>query len=124
HAADIRADIYTLGCVLYQVLSGQPPFTGERDFDILLQHFTAPPEPIRDPSVRAGLQTVIGTMLAKDPKERYATPEKAAQALQPFLAAPDQQVEQASSLTKSYLEWVDTQPLEEVGNAPIAAERW
>jgi eukaryotic-like serine/threonine-protein kinase len=123
HAADVRADIYSLGCVLYQLLAGHPPFTGERDFDILLRHFSEPPQPIPDPSIPAGLQLVIGTMLAKDPKERYS-PQKAAQALQPFLGSPEQQPQQASSLAKSYLHWVDTQPLEEVNNAPIAPERW
>ena len=126
HRADIRSDIYSLGCVLYQVLTGQPPFAGERDFEIILQHLTQSPRPVRElePSVPAGLQAVLATLLAKDPGQRYATPEKASQALRPFLGAPDRPNEQASSLTRSYLHWVEAQPLEEVDDKPLAVGRW
>jgi serine/threonine protein kinase len=126
HTADVRADIYSLGCVLYHALTGQPPFTGDKEFDIILKHLTQPPRPVRElePTVPAGLQAVLDTFLAKDRNQRYATPEKAAQALRPFLTAPERAGEQASSLARSYLRWVEAQPLEEVDDAPLAAGRW
>ena len=85
--ADIRADIYTLGCVLYHALTGQPPFPDKTALNTVMRHATEPPRPLSDflPDVPDGLQNVLNWMLAKDPAQRYATPEKAAQALQLFL---------------------------------------
>lgn len=126
HHADIRSDLYSLGCVLYHCLTGAPPFTGVNDVLIVLGHLSQPPRPVRElePSVPERLQAVVGTLLAKDPNQRFATPQKAAQALQPFLPAGEQIAEQASSLTRSYLQWVEAQPVEEVGIGPTVAERW
>jgi serine/threonine protein kinase len=81
--ADIRADIYSLGCVLYHALTGQPPFPDKSVVMQVMRHATEPPRPLADalPDVPDGLQNVVNWMLAKDPAQRYATPEKAAQAL-------------------------------------------
>jgi serine/threonine protein kinase len=125
HAADIRSDIYSLGCLLYHLLAGQPPFTGV-GFELILRHLTEKPRPIQElePDIPEGLRTVVHTMLAKDRNERYATPDDAAQALRAFLAAPVSQFEQPSSLTRSYLQWVEMQPLEETNNAPVKIDSW
>jgi len=81
--ADIRCDIYSLGCVLYHALTGQPPFPDKSVLNQVMRHATAPPRPLTDflSSVPDGLQHVVNSMLAKDPAHRYATPLKAAQAL-------------------------------------------
>ena len=88
--ADIRADIYSLGCVLYQLMTGQlpfPPTPGEGVLQQVVRHVTENPKPIAEfvPQVPEGLQKVLDWMMAKDPNQRYPTPARAAQALQMFL---------------------------------------
>jgi len=87
HDSDIRADIYSLGCVLYHLLTGQPPFPDENMLSQIVRHATEPPRPVRElaPMTPDGLQQVLNWMMAKDPNHRYPTPSQAAQALQGFL---------------------------------------
>ena len=85
-SVDIRADIYSLGCTLYHLLSGRPPFV-DSDFRPEKAHekSTVPPIVDRDPLPR-GLWEILQKMLAKKPAERYATPGEVAAALAPFAA--------------------------------------
>ncbi|MGE3803645.1 MAG: serine/threonine-protein kinase [Gemmataceae bacterium] len=111
---DIRADIYSLGCILYHELSGQVPFPDKSPFQQIVRHATEPLKPIRDlvPSVPEPLQQVINKMMAKDPKDRYATPEQVAQALTPFLPGPEKS-KPADAAPQAYLNWVDKQQVED-----------
>jgi serine/threonine-protein kinase len=72
---DRRADIYALGAVLYQALSGQPPFLAETAGDMMLQHMNASPP--RLPADLAGLpaqvERALQQALAKDPRARFAS---------------------------------------------------
>ena len=85
--ADIRSDIYSLGCVLYHTLTGQPPFPDKSVLNQVMRHATEQPRLLTDflSEVPDGLQNVMNWMMAKDPAQRYATPERAAQALNLFL---------------------------------------
>jgi serine/threonine protein kinase len=87
--ADIRADIYSLGCTLYQLLSGRVPFPGGSAIDKIMQHTAN--EPVRLEHLRKGLPPglpgVVKKMMAKDPAARYQTPAQVAAALTPFVGA-------------------------------------
>jgi WD40 repeat protein/tRNA A-37 threonylcarbamoyl transferase component Bud32 len=70
---DGRADVYSLGCLLYECLVGRPPFTQESDLAVVFAHLeTEPPSPsAARPELPAALDAVIARALAKEPDERY-----------------------------------------------------
>ena len=86
HAADIRADIYSLGCTLYELLAGQTPFPGGTGLEKLKAHIERMPKPLTEirRSVPAKLASVVERMMAKDPNQRYQTPAAVAEALASF----------------------------------------
>ena len=110
HAADVRADVYSLGCVLYHALAGRPPFQDSNIISQMIRHASEAPRPLQEfnPAVPDGLQQILNWMLAKDPAKRYATPGRAAQALQVFLAAgEDVPGLDADPKMRSYLTWLE-----------------
>jgi serine/threonine protein kinase len=88
-SVDIRADIYSLGCTLYHMLSGHPPFL-ESDLRPEKAHEKSKIPPIRrTPPIPRKLWEVLQQMLAKQADQRYATPAEAAEALLPFAEGSD-----------------------------------
>ncbi|HVH11351.1 MAG TPA: protein kinase [Gemmatimonadales bacterium] len=80
---DGRSDIYALGCLLYELLAGRPPYTGPTPGALLLQHAGEPIPPLRRarPDVPGSLEAVVAKAMAKDPAERFATADALRQAL-------------------------------------------
>jgi tRNA A-37 threonylcarbamoyl transferase component Bud32 len=84
HAADIRADIYSLGCTLYHLLTGTVPFPGGTSLDKIIAHSERSPQSVRAArkDVPRGLAHLLDHMLAKDPADRPPKPAAVAEALQ------------------------------------------
>ncbi len=89
HQADIRSDIYSLGCTLYHLLAGQPPFPMGTALQKVLAHVEKKPQPLTElrPDLPEEMMPVLERMMAKDPTHRYQTPAEVAVALEPFLRA-------------------------------------
>jgi serine/threonine protein kinase len=86
HDVDIRADLYSLGCTLYYLLTAQVPFPGGTSLEKLVRHATVYPEPAESlrPVVPPGVSVILQRLLAKDAAERPQTPADLAAALEPF----------------------------------------
>jgi len=71
-SVDHRTDIYTLGCLLFEMVTGQAPYDGAGAVDLIIQHTTAPvpSAAARVPDLPRGLDALIQQMLAKEPAER------------------------------------------------------
>src|SRR5262249_3275817 len=94
HHADIRTDIYSLGCTLYFLLAGRAPFDSPEHSTVvkkLKAHAATPVPPLRDfrADVPSELAAVVERMLAKDAATRYATPAGVIAALEPWAGGAD-----------------------------------
>jgi serine/threonine-protein kinase len=85
---DARADIYSLGCILYQMLTGEPAFAAESREQMIRRRLHEPPPHVRDilPDLPRRLDTLIVHMLARSPGDRLASAAEARDALDPALA--------------------------------------
>src|SRR2546426_4690775 len=72
---DGRCDVYALACVIYEMLAGEPPFSGDSARAIIAKHLSEPPQPLRArrPDAPAAVEQALARALAKDPADRFAS---------------------------------------------------
>lgn len=89
HGADARADLYSLGCTLYHLLAGRPPFASGTGMEKLLQHQLDTPSPIEKlcPNLPPKVAQLIARLLAKKPEQRPTSAAEVAETLQPYCDA-------------------------------------
>ncbi len=85
-AVDARADLYSLGCVMYRVVTGQDPFVAATPWEVLRAHVSTPPTQPRqlNPELPASLDRLILDLLAKSPADRPSSAREVRQSLAPF----------------------------------------
>jgi serine/threonine protein kinase len=81
---DARSDLYQVGLVMYEMLTGAPAFYGKNPVQVMRAHLSRPPKPICDrfPEVPKALEEVVGRCLAKDPELRFPDADALAEALE------------------------------------------
>jgi serine/threonine protein kinase len=99
HRADIRSDLYSLGCTLYYLLTGQVAFPGGSMIQKLDRHRWQPAPLVASlrPDVPADVAAIVARLLAKKPQDRFQTPVELASVLQPFA-----EVERASAIRRRF----------------------
>ena len=117
---DVRADIYSLGCTLYFLLTGSPPFPDKPSAEKLAAHIAAPLPPlvIGGHSAPAMLDGIVARMTAKNPADRFATPAEVSAAIDEFLAV--EQLRTSPQPTANRRAWIHGAWLGGVGVAAAA----
>ncbi|MBI5955480.1 MAG: protein kinase [Chloroflexi bacterium] len=87
-SADIRSDLYSLGAVLFEMLSGKVPFQGDSAAMVVVKHMTDPVPSLtaQDPTIPSQIDQIVQKALAKDPAQRFQTPEEMRLVLKDALA--------------------------------------
>jgi serine/threonine-protein kinase len=121
---DARTDIYSLGMVLYELVTGKKAFDAKRQFDVMEAHVREMPAPPSElvPGLPAALDRVILTAVAKEPEQRYQTAEEFRAALEQALQAPKDVLQAALDASRFELVPSDVPPLDRMNEDEMSAE--
>ena len=129
-----RTDLYSLGCVFFELLTGRPPFTGETPAEILHQHIKTPPPRLAQfaPDCPAGLEQLVNDLLQKSPEARPASAEAVARRLkavtQTIVIKPNLRPFELASSDSGPSEMTETKSaptiLQPMPDGTLAAPRW
>jgi serine/threonine protein kinase len=102
---DARSDLYSLGCVMYEALTGTPPFIGSSPLETILMHAKEPPLPLAEASLGGDIdprtERIVLKLLEKEPKARYQTMDDLWADLRSLAASRTQPGQQANSKSVS-----------------------
>jgi serine/threonine protein kinase len=104
---DYRSDIYSFGCVVYEMLAGTPPFKGATPQVLMSSRFTSPPPPLRslNPDIPEAVERAVARAMARVPGQRWDSADEFAAALEPDAkASADGHTEGADTLFKTLRE--------------------
>ena len=111
---DMRSDLWAVGIVLYEMITGETPFRGDHEPAMIYSIMNEEPKPVRNarPDVSADVERIIDKVLSKDPDERYQTSAELIDALESVRARDTQEIAIAGS--------DDTKPLPSIAVLPFA----
>jgi eukaryotic-like serine/threonine-protein kinase len=111
HATDSRSDLYSLGCSLYYLLTGKPPFPGGTTLEKLVRHSTEPPPPIASlrNEIPQEVAAIVHRLLEKKPDDRFQSASELAAALSPCTTGTEN------------TNWVEVDPLPGENVLPVSS---
>ena len=120
---DARTDIYSLGMVLYELVTGKKAFDAKKQFDVMEAHVREMPTPPSEtmPGLPAALDRVILTAVAKEPEQRFQTAEEFRAALEQVLQAPTDVLQSALDASRFELVPSDVPPLDRMNEDEMSA---
>ena len=121
---DQRTDVYGLGAMLYEILTGKPPFVGERTIDVLQQAMRGSPKLPREhwPAVPTGLEEICVKAMARSPAGRYARADELGQAVEQWQDTQRRRAEDALRRQTEILKSILNSMSEGVGVSDQAGE--
>jgi serine/threonine protein kinase len=110
HGADHRADIYSLGCVLYHTLTGSKPFTATNPVKLVMEHATMLPPALSEtaPDAPEQIGEIIDAALAKPPEDRYQKMDDLIWALDQHVDAEQEPPEEEDEVRDGFLSWLQS----------------
>lgn len=121
HRCDHRSDLYSLGCTLFQMLSGRYPFQGPTSANLMEQHILQPPPDVRwgCTGISEAMAKIVQKMLEKDPTKRFQTGAELNEALAPFLDGVSRITVPAAAVSSASLQ----APGSSINQGPLFPER-
>ncbi len=106
---DARSEVYSMGCLMYEALTGAPPFDGEGPMDLLEQHAHAEPVPLRElvpaNAISPSIERVVLKCLAKSPADRYQNMREFIESIDHGQTASSVDIQAIASLSKPVSRW-------------------